>query len=192
MIVESIVRPTIAGLGAEGHPYRGVLYVGLMLTTEGPKVLEYNARFGDPETQVLVPRLDGDWLALLQACASGELERQQPRWKSEPAVCVVMASGGYPGSYDKGHPIEGIESAEKLDGVEVFHAGTGADASGGFVTAGGRVLGVTATGDDLQAARRRAYEAVGRIGWKDEYHRSDIAEDAVREPVGQPGAEENR
>jgi phosphoribosylamine--glycine ligase len=177
-IVASIVRPSIDGLAAEGCPYAGVLYVGAMLTEQGPKVLEFNARFGDPETQVLMPRLDGDWLELLQACATGELTDRLLAWKSEAAVCVVMASGGYPGSYAKGKPISGIDEAGALDDVVVFHAGTKARGDT-VVTAGGRVLGVTALGGDLAAARDRAYEAVTRIRWDGEQHRTDIALDAV-------------
>jgi phosphoribosylamine--glycine ligase len=183
-IVDSIVRPTIDGMAAEGHPYQGVLYVGLMLTDEGPKVLEYNARFGDPECQVLMPRLDGDWLSLLHACATGCLAEQQPRWRTEAAVCVVMSSGGYPGSYDKGHEIKGIEQAERLSDIMVFHAGTAMDENGRIVTAGGRVLGVTALGGDLAAARARAYDAVGCITWEEEHHRSDIAQAAVAQLGG--------
>ena len=183
-IVESVVRPTIEGMAAEGHPYQGVLYVGLMLTAEGPKVLEYNVRFGDPECQVLMPRLDGDWLALLHACATGRLQEQKLRWKRDAAVCVVMSSGGYPGSYDKGKPIAGIEQAEALEDVVVFHAGTARDGQGRIVTAGGRVLGVTALGEDLPAARARAYDAVSRIGWDGEHHRADIAEAAVAQLRG--------
>jgi len=176
---EEVVAPTLEGLAAEGRPYRGVLFVGVMLTAEGPKVLEYNARFGDPETQVLVPRLEGDWLALLAACAHGELATAAPRLASDAAVCVVMASRGYPGPYPRGVPIEGLEDVEALAGVNVFHAGTERDASGRIVTAGGRVLGVTATGRDLEAARERAYGAVARIRWPGEHHRSDIAADAI-------------
>ena len=137
---DAIVAPTIAGLAAEGRPFRGVLYVGVMLTDEGPKVLEYNARFGDPETQVLVPRLDGDWLAPLAACAAGNLGGVELRWKADAAVCVVMASGGYPGTYTGGKRIEGVAEAESVPGVVVFHAGTGNGDEGGYVTAGGRVL----------------------------------------------------
>jgi phosphoribosylamine--glycine ligase len=184
-IVESIVRPAIDGLGAEGCPYAGVLYVGAMLTDQGPKVLEFNARFGDPETQVLMPRLDGDWLELLQACAIGELTDRPLGWKNGAAVCVVMASGGYPASYAKGQPISGIDAADALDDIVVFHAGT--QASGDtVVTAGGRVLGVTALGGDLAAARDRAYEAVSRICWDGEQHRTDIALDAVIAQGGGP------
>lgn len=182
-IVERIVRPTIDGLAAEGAPYRGVLYVGVMLTADGPKVLEYNARFGDPETQVLMPRLDEDWLPLLHACATGRLEAREPRWKDEAAVCVVMASGGYPGPYAKGQTISGVDRAAALEGIEVFHAGTAAK-DDDLVTAGGRVLGVTALAGDLATARGLAYEAVSCIDWKGEQHRGDIALDAVEQLAG--------
>jgi phosphoribosylamine--glycine ligase len=186
-IVESIVRPTIRGLADEGRPYRGVLYVGVMLTDDGPKVLEYNARFGDPETQVLMPRLDGDWLALLHACATGRLDGRPLLWREEACVCVVMSSGGYPGPYREGLPIEGIDDAEANPSVVVFHAGTGRDERGGYVTAGGRVLGVTALGRDLPAARSTAYAAVERIQWQGEHHRTDIALDAVGRPARSAG-----
>ena len=179
-IVETIVRPTVAGMAAEGHPYRGVLYVGLMLTGAGPRVLEYNARFGDPETQVLVPRLCGDWLELLRRTASGTLDpADEPRFGEQAAVCVVMASAGYPAGSDSGRPIEGLERAAAHEDVVVFHAGTGRDAAGRWITAGGRVLGVTGRGADLAAARRRAYDAVAEIRWPGEHHRDDIAADAV-------------
>lgn len=177
-LMERIVKPTIAGMAAEGTPYRGVLYTGVMLTDGGPQVLEYNARFGDPETQVLMPRLDGDWLALLHACAVGELASCTPRWHTTPAVCVVMTAGGYPGSYEKNQPIAGVAEAERDADVVVFHAGTKL-AGDTLVTAGGRVLAVTATGRDLKQARARAYDAVSRINWPDEHHRNDIALDAI-------------
>jgi len=183
-IVDRVVRPTIEGLAREGHPYQGVLYCGVMLTERGPQVLEYNARFGDPETQVLLPRLDGDWLPVLHACATGRLEESELRWKSEAAVCVVMSSGGYPGDYRKGLSIEGTEEAAALEGVIVFHAGTALDPAGSLVTAGGRVLGVTALGRTLAAARDRAYEAVARIRWEGEHHRTDIALDALGRGAG--------
>jgi phosphoribosylamine--glycine ligase len=176
---ETIVQPTVRGLADEGRPFRGVIFIGVMLTDDGPKALEYNARFGDPETQVLIPRLDGDWLEVLHACARGELAGLRLRFRDEAAVCVVMTSAGYPGAYAKGVPIEGIEDAERLSDVMVFHAGTELDASGRLVTAGGRVLGVTAIGSDLAAARDRAYDGVARIRWTGERHRSDIAADAI-------------
>lgn len=178
-ILESIVHPTISGLAAEERPYRGVLYVGLMLTAQGPRVIEYNARFGDPETQVMMPRLDGDWLELLHACASGELPSRELRWSNDATVCVVMASRGYPGDYGKGVPVEGIGDVDGRDGVLVFHAGTARDETGRIVTSGGRVLGVTARGRDLATARHRAYTAVGRIHFSGEHHRDDIAADAT-------------
>ncbi|HXV76950.1 MAG TPA: phosphoribosylamine--glycine ligase [Candidatus Polarisedimenticolaceae bacterium] len=178
-IHREIVEPTIAGLRAEERDFRGVLYVGLMLTGDGPKVLEYNARFGDPETQVMMPRLDGDWLELLHAAATGRLNGREIAWKTDPAVCVVMAAEGYPGSYAKGWPIDGIAEARAVGGVVVFHAGTARDAARRLVTAGGRVLGVTATAGDLGQARRRAYLAVEAIDWQGRHYRGDIARDAI-------------
>jgi len=176
---ERIALPTIRGLAAEGTPFHGVLFIGVMLTASGPKVLEYNARFGDPETQVLIPRLEGDWLTLLTAAARGELEGMEAGFRPRAAVCVVMAAGGYPGAYAKGAPIEGLDAAEELPDVMVFHAGTELDENGRVVTSGGRVLGVTALGDTLGDARERAYDAVSRIRWEGEQHRRDIAADAV-------------
>jgi phosphoribosylamine--glycine ligase len=184
-VLREIVEPTVREMKAEGNPYSGVLYIGLMLTGEGPKVLEYNCRFGDPEAQVLLPRLDGDWFELMNACALGRLEGIEPRWIGDAAVCVVMSSGGYPDRYEKGKIIHGLEEAAAMPGVVVFHAGTGLDGGGNVVTAGGRVLGVTALGGDIGAARDLAYEAVSRIGWDGERHRSDIAADAV-EKSGSP------
>ena len=178
-VIREVVEPTLHGIASEGSPYRGVLFVGLMLTADGPKVLEYNVRFGDPETQVLLPRLDGEWLPLLAACASGRLPSTPLRWRDRAAVCVVMASGGYPGPYAKGVRLRGVEEAERLEDVLVFHAGTETDSDGTLVTAGGRVLGVTALGADIAAARSRAYEAVGCIRWEGERHRRDIASDAA-------------
>jgi phosphoribosylamine--glycine ligase len=187
-ILDTIVRPTIRGMAAAGHAYRGVLYVGLMLTESGPRVLEFNARFGDPETQVLMPRLDGDWLHVLRDCATGELGASGLKWRSDAAVCVVMASPGYPEHHRTGHPIHGLDEAEALEGVLVFHAGTALDAGGRHVTAGGRVLGVTGVGRDLAAARGRAYEAVARIRWDGEQHRGDIALDALAIAAGRDGS----
>jgi len=185
IVLREIVEPSIQGMKSEGHPYQGVLYIGLMLTEDGPKVLEYNCRFGDPETQVLLPRLDGDWFELLNACARGELDDIEPKWIPEAAVCVVMASGGYPGGYEKGKIIEGIDEAAGMPGVVVFHAGTKLDDEGRIVTAGGRVLGVTALGTDIAAARDLAYEAVSKIHWDGERHRSDIALDALQAVPGE-------
>ena len=162
----------IAGLKADGIDYRGMLFPGLMITADGPKVLEFNCRFGDPETQVLLTRLEGDLLPLLEATLSGQLEATQARWKPQPAVCVVMASGGYPGDYATGKTIEGLDAVS--DGVTVFHAGT-RRSDGAVQTAGGRVLGVTALGEDLPAARARAYEGVDRIHFEGAQFRRDIA-----------------
>jgi phosphoribosylamine--glycine ligase len=162
----------IAGLQADGIEYRGMLFPGLMITADGPKVLEFNCRFGDPETQVLLTRLEGDLLPLLEATLSGQLEATQARWKPQPAVCVVMASGGYPGDYATGKTIEGLDAVQ--DGVTVFHAGT-RRSDGAVQTAGGRVLGVTALGEDLPAARARAYEGVDRIHFEGAQFRRDIA-----------------
>ncbi len=179
IVMDAIVSPTIAGLKSEGCPYRGVLFIGVMLTDEGPKVLEYNCRFGDPETQVLLPRLDGDWFDLLLASATGTLDQVRPAWLDRTAVCVVMAAGGYPGSYGKGAAISGLDRADGRDGIVVFHAGTTRDDDGAVRTSGGRVLGVTALGDDLTCARRKAYEAVAEITWEGEQHRTDIGADAA-------------
>ena len=178
-ILESIVTPTIQGLQSEGCPYQGVLFIGVMLTKEGPKVLEYNCRFGDPETQVLLPRLDGDWFDLLLASATGRLDQVRLSWLDQAAVCVVMAAGGYPGSYGKGERITGLDEADKQDGIVVFHAGTSLGSDGTVRTSGGRVLGVTALGNDLPDARKKAYTAAAVITWDGEQHRTDIAADAA-------------
>lgn len=177
-IMRTIILPTVQAMAAEGRPYRGVIYAGLMLTRDGPKVLEYNCRFGDPEHQTVMPRLEDDPLPLLHAVARGERLPATVRWRSEAAVCVVLASGGYPGEYQTGKPISGIEEAEKLSGVTVFHAGT-ALKDGQLVTAGGRVLGVTALGADIAAAIDRAYEAVGKICFEGIHFRKDIGRKAL-------------
>ena len=162
----------IAGLRADGLDYRGMLFPGLMITRDGIKVLEFNCRFGDPETQVLLTRLDGDLLDLLEATIDGRLHEITPRWHSDAAVCVVVASGGYPGGYASGKPITGLEKC----GATVFHAGTKRDGDGDhFVTAGGRVLGVTALAATLAAARDSAYAAVGKIHFDEMQFRTDIA-----------------
>ncbi len=175
---ERIVAPLVRGLAAAGTPYAGVFYAGLMLTAEGPKLLEVNARFGDPECQVLMPRLRSDLLAALLAARDGELKDFDLRWHDDAALCVVLAAAGYPGSYEKGSTIRGIDAAEALDGVSVFHAGT-ARAGADIAAAGGRVLGVTALGETVAAAQARAYEAVGRIDWPEGFCRGDIGWRAV-------------
>ena len=173
-----IVEPLVRGLAAEGSPFTGVFYAGLMLTADGPKLLEVNARFGDPECQVLMPRLKSDLLLALMAAHDGELRDFDLRWRDEAALCVVLATQGYPGAYEKGSVIRGIDKAEELDDVVVFHAGT-ARTDAGVVAAGGRVLGVTALGADVAAAQSRAYEAVGRIDWPEGFCRRDIGWRAV-------------
>jgi phosphoribosylamine--glycine ligase len=178
-VLREAVEPVVAGLAKEGCPYQGVLYVGLMLTSEGPKVLEFNARFGDPEAQVILPRLKTDLVEILEAIASGRLDRIKVQWKPNAAVCVVLASKGYPASSEAGFPITGIEEAEAVEEVNVFHAGTTVQ-DGQVVTAGGRVLGVTASGSDLVTARERAYEAVARIRFSGMQYRRDIALKAIR------------
>ena len=157
------------------HDYRGVLYGGFMLTPEGPKVLEFNARFGDPETQVIMPRLESDALEAFYMVATGKLDALDLRWTDQVAVCVVLASDGYPGSYEKGKVILGIEEAEELDGVTVFHAGTAFNQDDELVTNGGRVLNVVALADTFEDARELAYEACDKINFEGKQYRHDIA-----------------
>lgn len=173
-IGEAILKPWIAGCQAEGIDYRGIIYPGVMLTKDGPRVLEFNARFGDPETQVYLVRLENDLLELCDACVNGTLSAHALRWRADSAVCVVLASGGYPGSYAKGHVIQGLDAAAACPGVKVFHAGT-ASKDRQIVTNGGRVLGVTALGPDLRAARDRSYAAVEKICFEGLHYRRDIA-----------------
>lgn len=175
---DRILRPWQEGCRAEGILFRGVLYPGIMLTPAGPRVLEFNVRFGDPETQVYLTRLENDLFELLMAATEDKLSAHTLRWSPQTSVCIVMASAGYPGAYKKGCPIEGIEEAERIPGVKVFHAGTGWE-NGRFVTRGGRVLGVTATGPDLPAALQRAYRAVERIRFEGAQYRRDIAFQAL-------------
>jgi phosphoribosylamine--glycine ligase len=181
-IVEGILRAAVRALQSEGILYRGVLYAGLMVTGEGPKVLEFNCRFGDPETQVVLPRLVSNFGELLLACVEGNLSHYRVSWAPEACVGVVLASAGYPGPVEAGKPISGVEEASKLDGVQVFHSGT-ALRDGRLVTAGGRVLTVTAMGDGVGEARRRAYEACEFIGFEGMHYRRDIAADV---PEGAP------
>ena len=175
--VEEILKPTIAAMAMEGRVYRGCLYLGLMVTADGPKVVEFNARFGDPETQVVLPLLDSDLVTIMCACADGTLADVPIRWKDGAAVCVVLASGGYPGHYDKGQEIHGLADAEAM-GALVFHAGT-AMKDGKLVTNGGRVLGVVGRGADISSAVDAAYAAAAKISFKDVYYRKDIAHRAL-------------
>jgi phosphoribosylamine--glycine ligase len=173
-IEERILRPTVRAMAEEGRPFRGVLFAGLMLTREGPKVLEYNVRFGDPECQVLMVRLDSDLLALCRAAAAGEGLPDRVAWRPGAAVCVVLASGGYPGPYRTGFPVRGLDSLHGQEGITVFHAGT-ALSEGRVVTAGGRVLSVTARAGDLATATHAAYQAVDALGFEGAHWRRDIA-----------------
>ena len=177
-VMDEIIAPTVAGMAAEGRPYRGVLYAGLMIDAAGPKLIEYNVRFGDPECQVLMPRLKSDLLSALVATCDGMLGNFDLRWYDETALCVVMAAKGYPGDYAKGSEIKGIDKADGLDGVTVFHAGTIAEDSR-VRAAGGRVLGVTALGQDAADAQTRAYQAVGLIDWPEGFCRRDIGWRAI-------------
>ncbi len=177
-IFDNVMRKTLETMRAEGAPYRGILYAGLMITEDGPKVLEFNCRFGDPECQPILMRLESDIVPILLACAKGELKGVASEWREEAAVCVVMASEGYPGSYEKGKVITGIESAEELASVKVFHAGT-ALGDNGVVTTGGRVLGVTATGATVADAIEKAYSGVAKIEWDGAYYRKDIGRKAI-------------
>jgi phosphoribosylamine--glycine ligase len=177
-LLHHVAQPTIDGMAAEDTPFSGVLYCGLMMTAKGPMVLEYNARFGDPETQAILARLDSDLLEALEACVEGRLSDAEFRWKAGASACVVAASGGYPGSYTNGHKITGLDEAAKVPGVVVFHAGT-ALVDGDVLTAGGRVLGVTATGNDLPEALKRAYDGIAKIGFEGMYYRKDIGWRAV-------------
>jgi phosphoribosylamine---glycine ligase len=181
-VMQSVVYPTIQEMAAEGRPFKGVLYVGLMITDEGTKVLEYNCRFGDPEAQVLFPRMASDLVPVLEACADGTLDQIEVEWKPEAAACVVMASGGYPDPYETGKVITGLDHAEALDGVTVFHAGTAAQ-NGRIVTDGGRVLGVTALGDDLKSAIEQAYRGVAEIHFEPVHFRRDIGYRALARSV---------
>ena len=178
-VEEKIIIPTVHGLRMNGRRYRGVLYAGLMLTSNGPQVLEYNVRWGDPEAQPLVMRIKSDLVPVLLATAEGTLDRVDIEWDDRSAVCVVMASGGYPGSYKKGKVIEGLDAAAKLDDVVVFHAGT-KESDGKILTNGGRVLGVTALGKDFREARNKAYEAADMIRWDGVQFRRDIGHRAMR------------
>ena len=174
-VMEEIIRPTVSAMATEGRPYKGVLYAGLMLTPDGPKLLEYNVRFGDPECQVLMARLKSDLLPALMASRDGVLANVDLRWHDMAAVCVVMATEGYPGAYRKGDPIRGLEDAGAIGAVTVFHAGTKVGPDGEVLANGGRVLGVTATGGDIPAAREAAYAAIDRIDWPGGFCRRDIA-----------------
>jgi phosphoribosylamine--glycine ligase len=177
-IERSILVPAVDALIREGIEYKGVLYAGLMLTAHGPKVLEFNCRFGDPETQVLMMRFQSDLAEVMLAVAEGNLDKMELHWDPRPAVCVVAASGGYPGPYPTGLPITGIEDADAMEDVKVFHAGTKL-AEGKLVTDGGRVLSVTALGRSFADAQKRAYAAMEKIHFEGMHYRRDIAHQAI-------------
>ncbi len=178
-VYDEIFLPMIEGMRKEGHPYKGILYAGLMITEKGPKVIEFNCRFGDPEAQVVIPRMATDIIKPLIACCDGTLDRVKFRWSKSKAVCVVLASGGYPGKYAKGLKISGLEKVETLENIVVFHSGTRIDEDEDVVTNGGRVLGVTAMDGDLQTAIRMAYKAVGKIRFQNRHYRKDIGKKAL-------------
>ena len=177
-VMEEMIKPTLRALKAMGSPYKGVLYAGVMVTKDGPKLVEYNARFGDPECQVLMLRMMSDIVPALIACADGQLKNFSLRWYDDVALTVIMATRGYPGDYRKGSVIEGLEDAAKVEGVEIFHAGTRAEGTR-ILANGGRVLNICATGCSVTEARQRAYQAVDRIKWPDGFCRRDIGWQAV-------------
>lgn len=177
-VTRDVLVPLVHAMAKEGRPFRGILFAGIMITKSGPKVLEFNVRMGDPETQVLLPRLKSDLVDLMEACIDGKLDECEIEWDPRPALCVVVASEGYPGSYEKGKAIRGLGKVAEIPDVFVYHAGTALE-NGQIVTAGGRVLGVTALGEDLRAARDRAYDAVERVDFQGAFFRSDIGHRAL-------------
>jgi phosphoribosylamine--glycine ligase len=178
-VMDSCILPTVRGMAAEGKPYRGILFAGLMIEKGEPKLLEYNVRFGDPECQVLMARLTSDIVDLMLAACDGNLAEKTVEWSPNPAMVVVMAANGYPGSYRKGTVIDGLQEAAKVEGVRILHAGTGQDALGRIVATGGRVLGITASGATVAEAQARAYQAVDRIHWPEGFCRRDIGWRAI-------------
>jgi len=181
-ILRHVAEPTVRGMAEENTPFIGVLYCGLMMTAKGPQVLEYNARFGDPETQAILVRLESDLVDALEACIDGRLAETKMQWGSGASACVVASSSGYPGSYKTGLPITGLTNAAQTPGVEVFHSGT-ARVGNQVVTSGGRVLGITATGDSLEQALLRAYQALSQIHFDGIYYRRDIGHRALKRSV---------
>ena len=178
-VMERIMKPVVEGMKEMGHPFKGVIYAGLMIKDEEPKVLEFNVRFGDPEAQPILMRMESDLVPALMASIDGGLDKVEITYKSQAAVCVVMASGGYPGKYEKGFVIEGLEEVEKMKDVKVFHAGT-IEKDGKIITNGGRVLGVTALGEGIKEAIDRAYQAVAKIYWPGVHYRRDIGAKALK------------
>src|SRR5580704_12602300 len=178
-LLQHVARPVVAGMKAEGAEYKGILYCGLMMTARGPMVLEFNCRFGDPETQPILMRLESDLVEALEASIEGRVSEGDFRWSHDASVCVVISSGGYPGTFEAGKKILGLDEADKVEGVKVFHAGTSRH-DGAYFTAGGRVLGVTARASNLETAVDHAYEAASKIAFEGAHYRKDIAAKAVR------------
>jgi phosphoribosylamine--glycine ligase len=178
-LVHHIAQPVVAGMKAEGAEYKGLLYCGLMMTARGPMVLEFNCRFGDPETQPILMRLESDLVEALEASVQGRVSEGDFKWSDDASVCVVMASGGYPGAFESGKKISGLDEARAIEGVKVFHAGT-SKRNAEFYTSGGRVLGVTARAAELETAVQRAYEACGKIRFEGAHYRKDIGARALK------------
>ncbi len=178
-VEKDILVPTVHAMNKEGRPYKGVIYIGLMITSAGPMVLEFNVRFGDPEAQVILTRMKSDIVPIMLATISGDLDNVDLEWLPQASVCVVMASGGYPGQYDNGKEIKGLDSLNNQEGISAFHAGTKSE-NGKIVTNGGRVLNVVACGADIKEAQKKVYEAVGRISFDGAHYRRDIADKAIK------------
>jgi phosphoribosylamine--glycine ligase len=177
LIVREIVEPTLAGAAQEGFPFRGILFIGIMLTADGPRVLEYNVRFGDPETQAILVRLKSDLFRIFASMVEGKLQDVSVEWSDESSACVVLASAGYPGAYETGAAIKGLERSADGDDLQVFHAGTAKNKEGGdFVTSGGRVLGITAAAATLEQALERCYRGIAKITWEGMQYRRDIGQ----------------
>jgi len=178
-VEKNILVPTVHAMNKEGRPYKGVIYIGLMITSAGPMVLEFNVRFGDPEAQVILTRMKSDIVPIMLATISGGLDNVDLEWFPQASVCVVMAAGGYPGQYDNGKEIKGLDSLKNQEGISVFHAGT-KSGNGKIVTNGGRVLNVAACGEDIKEAQKKVYEAVGKISFDGAHYRRDIADKAIK------------
>jgi phosphoribosylamine--glycine ligase len=182
-VMADIIQPTLAEMRKLGAPFRGVLYAGLMITASGPKLIEYNVRFGDPECQALMLRLESDILPVLASAAAGAIGATQLKWRDESAITVVMAARGYPGVYTKGTAIRGLEQAQAVPGVTVFHAGTARAADGTLIANGGRVLNISALGATVAEARDRAYTALRLIDWPEGFYRADIGSRAMQREI---------
>jgi phosphoribosylamine--glycine ligase len=178
-VYDEILVPTIRGMASEGIPYKGILYAGLMITEEGPKVIEFNCRFGDPEAQAVIPRMATDIIRPIMACCDGTLDKVKFRWSKNSCVCVVLASGGYPGSYRKGLEINGLERIDDMDNIITYHAGTARDENGSIITSGGRVLGICGLGPTIKDTIKTTYQAVRKVKFEDSFYRKDIGRKAT-------------